>query len=323
MRIATTVEEIKKFITVNKNYTPALLLPAELDAQEIVQQVTGKAQYDALQAAYTAATLTPAQTALLPYVQHAMISFAMLINSDEAQLEISNSGMQINTSAERKTAFQWQILAVKKRLKKKAYIALQNLLTFLQNSNAATDYPLWYASDERKDFLQYFINDAKTFNKNYNINGNFSFFLFLRETMADVEQKYILPVLGKPLFDQIKAQILANTLSNNNKALLQLIQRGVAWKTIYHAIPKLIGYTDEFGIVEEYISSTMDANSSNPASTDVVSLKLRTTDNEGETFISKLNDYLIANETTYPLFVLPEITTISLNNATRKVYTVL
>lgn len=322
MRIASTIAEIKKIIVVNANFKPTLLEPGELDAQEYIIQILGRDEFDALQTAYTANTLSANQQKLLPYVQQAMVCLAMLLSGDELQLEISNTGFQINVSTERKTAFQWQIIAIKKRYKARAFKALQNLLVFLHKSTS-TDFPLWYASDERKDFLQYFINDANAFSRGYNIQNNFSFFLFLRETMNDVEYKYIQPILGKALFDEIKTQILGNTISNANKEILKLIYPAVAWKTIHHAIPKLIGYTDEFGIQEDFISTTIDVKNATEFGNDIISLKIRTTDNEGETYLNRLNDYLIANATTYPLFVAPTESEVTVNKQERGFYAVL
>lgn len=322
MRIASSIAEIKKIIVVNVNFKPSLLEPGELDAQEYIIQILGRAEFEALQTAYTNGTLNANQLKLLPYVQQAMVCLAMLLSGDELQLEISNTGFQINVSTERKTAFQWQIIAIKKRYKARAFKALQNLLLFLQKS-ASGDFPLWYASEERKDFLQNFINDAISFSRGYNIQNNFSFFLYLRETMNDVEYKYIQPILGKALFQEIKSQILSSSISPANKELLKSIYPAVAWKTIHHAIPKLIGYTDEFGIQEDFISNSIDVKSATEFGNDIISLKIRTTDTEGESYLNKLYDYLITNSTTYPLFVRPTSDEIAINKKERGFYAVL
>lgn len=321
MRIARTIAEIRQYIRVNINFMPNLLLPSELDAQDIVSKIIGKAQYEDLLTAYTNSTLSTEQTKLLPYVQRTMVALTFLIYADEGQLEISASGININVSQERKTAFQWQITELKKQQKKRGFTALENLLMFLQNSNVGT-YPIWENSPERAEHLKFFINNSQTFSQNYQIRNDFSLFLFLRETLEDVEEKYILPIIGKQLFDEIKVQILTNTVSATNKELLKLINRACAWKTIGQAIPKLVGYVDEFGITDEYTSMILDANAKNPSTNEVLSLKLRTIEQESETYISKLNDYLIANAGQYPLFIVPQQTDLTINKE-RGFYTVL
>lgn len=323
MKICKTIEELKKYAEVNASFDTENLLPSENKVRYIVERILGKAQFAALQTAYTAGgTLSPELAELLPFVQNAMVSLSMIkwVGSC-GQVEISDAGIHLNLSKDRKTAFQWQITDIQRHFKMEAYKALENMLHFLWESGP-TEYLLWRVSDERKEYLQYFINDSVEFSKHYNIHENFPFFLFLRETMDSVEENYIIPVIGQPLFDEIKQQILAGTVTTNNGKILKYIRKAVANKTIYEAIPKLSSFMDEFGIRENFLSMIMTTTADQPVRNELISLRMNHANKEGETNLLRLKKHLVDNATDYPLFVLPSETSVSMNSNDRALFVV-
>ena len=322
MRICSTIDEIKKYAEVNASFDPQILLPAESKVEHIVKRMLSKAEYASLVVNYTANTLTAEQEELLPYVQNAMVSLAMIKWTGACgQVEISNAGIHLNLSKDRKTAFQWQIVDIQRHFKNEAYKALENMLQFLWDS-PSNKYLLWRASADRSEYLKFFINDSVEFSKNYQIHENFAFFLYLRETMDFVEENYIAPVIGQDLFDQIKAQIVSNTVSPANAKILKWIRKAVANKTIHHAIPKLSSYMDEFGIRENFLSQIMTTQAEQPVRNELISLQLNQTDNEGETYLLKLRSFLIENASTYPLYVVPSNSTLKMNDKDSSFFTV-
>lgn len=303
MRIAKTTQEIKLYTEVNANFFPENLLPSELLAQKFVRDVVGNSLYDTILEHYTNNTLTIPEQQLFPFIQNVMVNFTMIFFCDAGQLEISNAGLQLNLSKERKTGFQWQILDLKKHYKRKAFSALESLLNFLYNS-LSTDYPTWHNSDNKKKYCSDFFLDATQFSSFYNIHNDFAFFLQLKPHLVYAGDDCILPILGDALSEDIKTKILNNNLSSNEKILLKYIQKALAYKTIAIAIPQLISHLDEFGISENYFSSSQTINASEPARNEFVSLLLRDCDKKGDTYLYKLRSYLNNNAETFPLYTI-------------------
>lgn len=323
MKICNNVQQIKLYAEVNATFEPENLLPSESKVVHIVKDILSDAEYNSLQLNYTNNTLTAEQNKLLPYVQNAMVCLSMIKYIGACgQAEISNAGIHLNLSKDRKTVFQWQIIDIKKHFKTEAYTALENLLHFLWQSDVS-EYLLWRVSDNRNEYLKFFINDATEFSKAYNIHGNFAFYLYLRDTIDFVEEQYIEPVIGSALFTEIKSQILNNTVSANNSKILKWIRKAVAYKTIYHAIPKLMTYIDEFGIQESFLSLALTADATQAARNEFVSYQLKESETNGESYLLKLRRYLIDNATDYPLYVAPAQTNLSINKKDSGFFTVL
>lgn len=323
MKICKTTDEIKLYAEVNATFESANLLPAEIKVVHIVKDILSDAEYDNLLLNYTNNTLTAEQNKLLPYVQDAMVCLCMIKYVGACgQAEISNAGIHLNLSKDRKTAFQWQIVDIKKHFKTEGYKALENLLHFLWKSGN-TEYLLWQASDNKKEYLKYFVNDSIQFSKGYNIHGNFAFFLYLRDSIEFTEEQYIEPIIGQDLFNEIKSQILSNSVSPTNAIILKWIQKAVAYKTIYHAIPKLMNYVDEFGIQESFLSLALTTESSQPSRNEFVSYQLNEAEKNGESYLHKIRNHLIKNASTYPLYTIPTQTNLSINKKDSGFFTVL
>lgn len=323
MKICNTTAEIKEFAEVNATFDAKNLLPAEKKVVSIVKGFLSDEEYNSLLNNYTNNTLTPEQEELLPFVQDAMVCLAMIKYVGACgQAEISNAGIHLNLSKDRKTLFQWQIIDIKRYFKAEGYRAIENLLRFLWKSNPA-EYLLWRVSDNRKKYLQYFINDSIDFSECYNIHENFAFYLYLRDTIDFSEEQYIAPVIGQPLFDEIKSQILAGNISLSNGKILKWIRKAVAYKTIFHAIPKLMTYIDEFGIQENFMSLALTTESSQPARNEFVSYQLNEADKNGENYLLKIRSYLIVNASSYPLYTVPTETNFSINKKDSGFFTVL
>ncbi len=121
-----------------------------------------------------------------------------------------------------KTAFQWQVADVKNYFLRKGYSGIDTMLAFLEKNKA--DYPLWVASDAYTVTLKFFINSSTAFSEEYNINNSRRTFLALQSVMKKIEAFEIEPTLTSDLFDLVKAEILASTVSTDNAALLKYIR---------------------------------------------------------------------------------------------------
>lgn len=322
MKIAKTTQEIKLYTEVNANFFPENLLPSELLAEKFVRDILGNSLYDTILDHYTNGTLTFKEQELFPFVQNAMVNFTMIFFCDAGQLEISNAGLQLNLSKERKTGFQWQIVDLKKHYKRKAFTALENLLNYLYHS-ATIDFPNWHNSENKKKYCSDYFLNATQFSSFYNINNDFAYFLQLKPHLIYADDDCISPILGDALSDEMKNKILNNSLTSDEEILLKYIQKALSYKTIATAIPQLITHLDEFGITENYFSPAQSVKASEPARNEFVSLLLKDCDKKGDTYLYKLRSFLNNNAETFPLYTIKSNVNSTIKNDRQGLFSVL
>lgn len=319
MILAATTDEIKKWVAVTANFEPANLVPAANEIKRFIIDILGEDEFNLLVANYPN-TLTIEQEAIFPIVQKAMVNFAMWHYAGSGgQLEISQSGMHINTSDTRKTAFEWQIKQAMNGFKQTGGSALQDLLLFLWGSATGT-YLLWRASDQKREHLKFFCNDAFSFSAGYGIKNNYTLFRELKDTISFVEMQYIIPVLQSSLAADIKAKIQNFSLSPIEIQLVEKINFALASMTIFHAIPKMANTFTELGIFDNFSSMNMTVNASNPARDTGLSLRLREAENVGQKYLVELGRFLITNATSFPLFTPPTESTTPINKIENGIY---
>jgi hypothetical protein len=74
--------------------------------------------------------------------------------------------------------------------------------------------------------------------------------LELTPYISQATDTYVIPYIGKPMYDDIVDAYQAGTLTDAKKlAVLNLLQRAVAYYTIMHAIPKKLGVIASMGAV--------------------------------------------------------------------------
>jgi hypothetical protein len=117
-------------------------------------------------------------------------------------------------------------------------------------------------------------------------------------TIIDVQSFYILPILGTALYNDFVTKIIAGTLSNSYKLLLDTyITPAMIWYVRYE-LPLNINY--------KYFNKAVgvqNADNMQPASIDELTMVMDRAKNKAEWYAERLTKYLYANDTTYPLFL--------------------
>jgi len=117
-------------------------------------------------------------------------------------------------------------------------------------------------------------------------------------TIIDVQSFYILPILGTALYNDFVARIIAGTLSDSYKLLLDTyITPTMVWYVRYE-LPLNINY--------KYFNKAVgvqNADNMQPASIDELNVVMDRAKNKAEWYAERLTKYLYSNQTTYPLFL--------------------
>lgn len=142
---------------------------------------------------------------LLWFCQRVIANFSLLDYIPEGQLDISENGIRITTTDNKKQAFDWQI---KKLENKYRSTAERNLEALLQLLNQSIDsFPEWTTSDAYVANKGHFVNSAIEFSQYLNIGKSHLVFLDLLPSINYIEDFYIRSVLGDDFYNELKERI--------------------------------------------------------------------------------------------------------------------
>jgi hypothetical protein len=117
-------------------------------------------------------------------------------------------------------------------------------------------------------------------------------------TIYDVQNYFILPILGTSLYKDISSEIEGGSVSQKYKDLLDLyIQPTMIWYCRME-LPLNINY--------KYFNKAVgvqNADNMNPASMDEIQMLMDRAKNKAEWYAERLTKFLLANQTTYPLYL--------------------
>lgn len=259
MALFKTIEEFKQYLGVSLSKDFERLLPdIEWAEKKYIIPFLGENQYNDLYTAYDEDTLTPEQVKLLDKVRMPLAHFTYSKYITLAQLIVDSSGISIVSDSRRKTAFQWQVTDLKgEYFLQKAYDGLDFLLKFLEDNK--DDYPEWVNGEGYTLTNQFFINSTAQFNTHVNIDNSRLSFVALWQEMRRSETFLIAPILGISFFTELKAKLVAETLSTTEKELVEYIQPCLAYYTAGNAVNTLsLGSRGNGFTVENILASGSD-----------------------------------------------------------------
>jgi len=234
MGLVTTKEEIIKYFTVDSSFDFDTVFPYIELAEDDVKRMLGDAQYEELNDYYIGEGNQPEEGIpelddLLPYAQRAVVYFAFLKGLDKFNVSIVNNGISIIHNTQLAPASKVRVEKLRISISDGGYDALEYMLEFLEEN--VDDYPLWETSDAYVYQYEYLISSARKFDELYKINRSRLTFLDWRPTMADVELLQMDPAVSGDFMQELKTQIKAGNVSENNLKVLTHLQKALAYLT--------------------------------------------------------------------------------------------
>lgn len=274
------------------------------EAEKQVKEVCGNTVYANLLSAYLDNSLTPAQEALLPYVQKPLANLAVWQHVQQGGVIVSNSGVTLTTDRD-KQAYQWQQLKLEQSLLNQAYFALDALIAYLDANQA--DFATWASESNYAQSRDFFINSSADFDKWVDIKNNYRTLVALRPIMRNLEAGIIKNTLGADFYNYLKQGIANQTLlAQDDLLVLEYIQPAIASLTIAQAVKKL-----NFQITADgaFIHGLRAVSTSNIQESNAPDAEQRDSfaalyTKQGNAWLNDLTDYLNANADTetYPLY---------------------
>ena len=299
MSLFTDTADLKTVISrINKNYPAEDLLVYVGQAEEkYIIPIIGQDLFDELNTAF-AGTPSASEEALIKKLQLAIGYYAVLDAIPFLQVLIGKGGINEGNSQNSTQARQFAINNLMKACAENADLFLDKALEHLEKNK--DDFPTWTASDEYTISKSSFINTTAEFQAKVNINNSRRAFLAIRPHITSVEEEYILPALGQDQYDMIKNHILDDSLSVEEKLLLEKIRRVVAFYAIWEAIPHLAISITGMGIKvlseNDGIRQIMAASA-----TDIAQLQARYLA-QAQKYQGEMKKYLFDNADLYPLY---------------------
>jgi hypothetical protein len=289
-----TAEEIRKHHYVMFSFDIEAIEPylRKVEKEFIIPTIS-RAEYNQLKEEYNSGTLTPKYEELLNEVRDVLAPLAIHYYIPNAQGKQGQSGIMVVNNEELQSAPKWVIEKMLNSSLKNGLAAIDQLYKFLEeNKNTYTD---WAESDSYTIFKSCFINSVNEFEKHLKIGGSRRTFLNLKPIMERIEQARFESALSTPLFDEIKEEIYADSLSPaNKKLLLKYIQPALVHLTMAEAIFQIPVYLEETGA-----SLHQDVKLMGMEEKKVISQQNTVM---GENSIADLQRYLYQNADNYPAF---------------------
>ncbi|RSK44709.1 DUF6712 family protein [Hymenobacter perfusus] len=242
--LLTTSTELSRYVTLD---TPIVPEPVQREAERLRTQLLlpllGAALLHWLDDAYAAGTTADDDTLagrLLARVQAPLARLAVAGALDELQVSLDSTGIHIVTTETHKTAFQWQITALRRTLSRKGYQDLNALLAWLEESRATDPMLTAWAAGPGQLHRRQLLVSATEFSRFENIQESWPVFQALRPLISTQELFILEPQLGYDFLSELREQVRTRTVSAENEELLeQFVRPGLASLTLARAIPEL------------------------------------------------------------------------------------
>jgi len=263
MALIRTIADARKYVRLS-NLADTSQLP-DVEAVELLEVVPiiGTTLYDKLNtnfATYNTGASDP-YSVLLRYVQRmvAPLSFANELGTYQAL--ITDSGVRTMESNNMVAAHSWEFKALKADLLNRSAKGMELMIRHLyQNQGTITEWP---ASDEFKKFDQIAIHGAIDFDSHYKLYDPFRTFWILRPIINDVQERYIVPTIGREMLKWLKGRTDALiTVDNVEVDMMISFKKAIAVYTIFHAsVQQSVRITDAGFTVLASGNSEEEANS--------------------------------------------------------------
>ncbi|MDX1642039.1 MAG: DUF6712 family protein [Balneolaceae bacterium] len=243
-------------------------------------------------------TVTGIYPTLVELTQRCLTYFSVLKALPFIEVNIGDQGITRTESDHTKSAYRGQVARIEKQLKTDANNSLEKLLNFLE-ANKAT-YTLWTDAPGYIENSNYFFVDAKDFAKYYHLKHGRLTYNKLLPSMRYVTEFMIKAETGSDQFDDFFAKKTATNNTSYYKEAYKLLKNALAYLTVSNAlVDGWIEFTEN-GV--QFTEQTEDIQKFSSADGEKIASKIRKTEQMGQSYLSKLVEYMNNNLDEFPPF---------------------
>lgn len=238
MALIRTIADVRKYVRLSNVDTAQQLPDIEMAEMLHLVPIIGQALYDKLNTDYATLNDPAGTTAYHKVFRAAQRMIAPLSYANELgtyQALITSSGVKTMDSNSMQSAHQWEFKQLKDDLLNKSAQGMEVLILALY-SNAGS-LAEWTGSNEYKAYDQIAIRGALDFDRYYKLFDPFRTFHILRPIIMDVQEQYLVPVIGREMITWLKGRTDALiTIDGVEVDMLNTFKKAIVSFTIKHAL---------------------------------------------------------------------------------------
>jgi hypothetical protein len=232
-----------------------------------------------------------------------MINLAMGRYSALGSLDFSDAGIRIAESEFIKSAKQWQVDDLREYFMTKAYSAMDDLLSQLEENKAI--FTAWAGNPAAFTINKKFIvSSAATFQEYHNISGSRRTFQALWPAIKEVEAFTIEEAISPELYARVKSEIASGTISAHIAEILPWLQAATAKYSVAKAVDSNLVNLDADGLTIKSYNAGNSQNSRAKKAPDPLQLQRLSfsASSAGQQWLEKVVSHLnkYASQSKYP-----------------------
>lgn len=286
--------DFKAAVPVFNSMAWRILLPSVNQAErDYLKPLLGGTEYATLLTASTSLPYTGNALALYNELKEPLAQMAAYLATPDLDLNLSTHGFTVHKDENSAPASQTRVHQFRTSQLRKAMAGFDALLDWLE-ANKAT-YTDWAAGEGYTELKQGFVNTTTEFNNVVDINNSRYLFMRLRSYRRKVEQYELKSYLGTALYDEIKAQIVTDSVNADNAELLPFIHEAVSNRAAAKGALALNLEINEHGYLASGLQESHTMSMAKKAKDEHLNTLVKQYDAEADAFFEKLRNYLNAN----------------------------
>ena len=297
MTLLRTIDQFRAHVVVNVNSDFESFAPdVKLVEAAHLKPLIGPALYNDLNALSEAdlAALSGPMGELRDELLCAAANLAAAEYLPMQQVQMTDSGVYLLTTGDKKTAFQWQINQLLAAFRRKGFNALERALAVLDEHVDEPAFEAWATSAAGTASHKYFLNTAAQFSEHYGINNSRLTYLALLPTIRKMERFAIEPVLGLEFYLELKEQVMDRDLSADNLLVLeQYVRPALAHLVVAKAVPELgMGLNGDAIELNVYRPDDTNGKEADASIDSLLGMKVQQAAADGQVYLTRLRQYL-------------------------------
>tara|TARA_R110002167_G_scaffold364968_1_gene588360 strand:+ start:15036 stop:16010 length:975 start_codon:yes stop_codon:yes gene_type:complete len=229
-----TIDDLKKYVSVNKNLDLASVEPYIKQAErKYIVPLVGDTMYES----YTGTAPADAiPVKVYELLREASSNLCWFLYLPLANVQVSDSGIAVSSGENHKAAEWWQVRDLRRSFIDAGFTALDEALKIMEaNETAFSD---WVGSDGYTVSKELFVKRTDTFNRWFNINNSRKTFIALRPYMLEVHHQYFTAKLNAETI-----ALLIHATKPENTIALELASGTTHYRTLDMLQAAQVNYT--------------------------------------------------------------------------------
>lgn len=234
MSLINNISEFRKYITIDANAKMDTLRPYIEEAEQLyIVDLLGRAFYDEFAAKYadsvkptSPVALNAENVKLLGYIQRCLAYYSQLHSIIHLAGTFGDMGIRQHRADDSDAAPRWLQEKLALQALKNGDIHADKLLEFLEtNSTAGNDFQTWFASAANTKLSGCIVYSTAIASKYIRINNSRRVFIALRDTIKQIEAKYMPKLIGLAQYAELVQQLTTGGVGIPTPANVKLIDK--------------------------------------------------------------------------------------------------